>query len=136
MLKPLCLAAVCPLLLASSEPAVPGWQLGWMVAGIFGLVGMANQGLELWGKLFHKVPSDAQTYATKAELAAVLEELRALREDHEEDLGRIERRFQDWLESVSAEHKAEAAREGRFREDMERAIGRLEALTAPKPRAR
>lgn len=126
--------------------------MGWIVAGIFALVGLANQGLALWDKLFpKKSPPDSERYANKTELQALaqtqkqeLETLRAaqsqelerIQDELNTDMTRIEHRFESWL---SAAEKLQAAKDSsleRWRGDLaewqrtiERALGRIEEAT-------
>jgi hypothetical protein len=101
--------------------------IGWIIVAIAGLVGMANQGMDLWRKTFPtKSPPDHETYATKAELAK-------LELGHKEEMRRIEDRFEQWMTQQAAQHresmdKTEEAIE-KFSEwqlAIERALGHVE----------
>ena len=88
-------------LLAAAELPDPGSYvaLGWIVAGIFGIVGLANQGVALWDRLFPKSsPPAHEMYATKADLALA-------RTEHRESDARIEKRFEEWMEQRSEQHE-------------------------------
>jgi hypothetical protein len=110
--------------------------LGWVVAAIFGLVGLANQGMELWRKLHPPAnPPIAQTYATKQELAALLAVIQKLEHDHDEVMKRIEQRFEVWNKDLHTELQTNAKEERTFRELVATAIGRIEAkVDAKTPR--
>ncbi len=104
------------LLLAAADgpPSDPAsyQAVGWIIVAVAGIVAMANQGVDLWRKMFPaKSPPDHETYATKVELAK-------LEVEHEEEMKRIEHRFEQWLEQQSQQH-AESMRELRgWREDL------------------
>ena len=52
--------------------------VGWIIVAVAGIVAMANQGVDLWRKMFPvKSPPDHETYATKVELAKLEEEIAA-----------------------------------------------------------
>jgi hypothetical protein len=73
--------------------------MGWIIAGIFGIVGLANQGMALWDRLFPRAtPPAHELYATKADLAAA-------REEHKENDERIEKRFAEWMEQERERHE-------------------------------
>jgi len=101
--------------------------MGWIIAGIFGIVGLANQGMALWDRLFPRAtPPAHEVYATKAELQRVEQE-------QEEETKRIERRFEQWMEQEAAQHREniEKLEEviGKFGEwqlSIERALGHVE----------
>jgi len=81
-------------------PDPTSWMsLGWLVAGIFGIVGLANQGMALWDRLFPRAtPPAHEMYATKAEMAK-------LEAEHEEEMARIEKRFEDWMGQQAVQHQ-------------------------------
>lgn len=73
--------------------------MGWIIAGIFGIVGLANQGMALWDRLFPRAtPPAHELYATKADLASA-------REEHKENDERIEKRFAEWMEQERERHE-------------------------------
>ena len=101
--------------------------MGWIIAGIFGIVGLANQGMALWERLFPRAtPPAHELYATKAELAK-------LETEHEEEMQRIETRFEEWM-AQQAEQHAESMAElrkanttfGEWQRSIERALGHVE----------
>ena len=117
------------LLLAAVELPDPNSyaSMGWIIAGIFGIVGLANQGMVLWDRLFPKAtPPAHEMYATKAELAKA-------KVEHEESDKRIERRFEEWMTQEQRQH---AENLEKFEEAMikfsqwqlmiERALGHVE----------
>lgn len=119
---PLCLFAAADMPEPTSYLA-----MGWIIAGIFGLVGLANQGMALWDRLFPKAtPPAHEMYATKAELAKA-------KVEHEESDKRIERRFEEWMTQEQRQH---AENLEKFEEAMikfsqwqlmiERALGHVE----------
>lgn len=140
MLKLFAFVAVFPLLAQMSATDIPdpgSWQtLGWVVAAIFGIVGLANQGLELWGKLFHKTPPDEERYATKQQLADLQEKLNEEVERIDETLDgtcqRIETRFEVWLTEMTKSHEREGVSLRDWQIGVERVIGKLEARTESK----
>jgi len=101
--------------------------MGWIVAGIFGIVGLANQGMALWDRLFPRAtPPAHELYATKAELGK-------LEQEHEEEMERIESRFEGWMDQQAKQH-AESLTELRkamaafseWQMTIERALGHVE----------
>jgi len=92
---------MCPvLLLAAVELPDPNSyaSMGWIIAGIFGIVGLANQGIALWDRMFpRKSPPDNEVYATKAELAKA-------RQEHQDSDKRIEDRFEQWMIQEQKQH--------------------------------
>ena len=101
--------------------------MGWIIAGIFGIVGLANQGMALWDRLFPRAtPPAHEMYATKAEMAK-------LEAEHEEEMARIEKRFEEWMEQQAAQHREsmEELRKanvtfGDWQRSIERALGHVE----------
>ena len=101
--------------------------MGWIIAGIFGIVGLANQGMALWDRLFPRAtPPAHEMYATKAEVAK-------LEAEHEEEMARIEKRFEEWMEQQAAQHREsmEELRKanvtfGDWQRSIERALGHVE----------
>lgn len=94
------LSALClSLPLADLPPEPTSYAaMGWIIAGIFGIVGLANQGMALWDRLFPRAtPPAHELYATKADLASA-------REEHKENDERIEKRFEDWMEQQQTQH--------------------------------
>ena len=64
---------LCPLSLCAAESDLPDPKsyesMGWIVAAIFGIVGLANQGIALWDRLFPRAsPPANEVYATKLEI--------------------------------------------------------------------
>jgi len=118
---------MCFHLLADLPPPDSYSSMGWIIAGIFGIVGLANQGMALWDRLFPRAtPPAHEVYATKAELQRVEQE-------QEEETKRIERRFEQWMEQEAAQHREniEKLEEviGKFGEwqlSIERALGHVE----------
>lgn len=119
-----------------SDPA--SWQSqGWIIAGIFALIGSANQGMALWERLFpRKSPPDHELYASKAEVLKI--ELA-----HKHEMVRIERRFSEWLEQNDRHHNEEMKLLGEWKDEMkewqldvERSLGKVEtkADAALRPR--
>lgn len=95
------LSALClSLPLADLPPEPTSYAaMGWIIAGIFGIVGLANQGMALWDRLFPRAtPPAHELYATKADLAAA-------REEHKENDERIEKRFAEWMEQERERHE-------------------------------
>lgn len=95
------LSALClSLPLADLPPEPTSYAaMGWIIAGIFGIVGLANQGMALWDRLFPRAtPPAHELYATKAELMAA-------REEHKENDERIEKRFAEWMEQERERHE-------------------------------
>jgi hypothetical protein len=111
------------------DPTSPA-AIGWLLAGAFALVGMANQGMELWKKISPtKNPPDHETYASKVDLARVQAE-------HEKALNRIENRFEEWIEGNDRAFKEELKGISAWRhtqqewmQTVERSLGRIEAKT-------
>ena len=92
-MPPLCLLAAADMPEPTSYLA-----MGWIIAAIFGLVGLANQGIALWDRLHpKKTPPDHETYATKAELAKA-------KTEHEASDQRIESRFEQWMQQQQSQH--------------------------------
>jgi hypothetical protein len=88
------------LILAANELPEPTSyvSLGWIVAGVFGIVGLFNQGLALWDRLFPRAtPPAHELYATKADLEKA-------RKEHQESDARIEKRFEGWMEQQQEQH--------------------------------
>jgi hypothetical protein len=123
-------ALSCSFILAQTgEPMDPkGWQAqGWIIAGIFALIGSANQGMALWDRLFpRKNPPDHEVYASKNELAEV-------KRAHKMETDRIEKRFSEWLTQQAEQHDEEMQimREwrdafGDWQLSIERALGKVE----------
>jgi hypothetical protein len=114
--------------------------MGWVVAALFGLVGLANQGLELWRKLFPaQSPPMHLTYATKAEVEAVNDAVNAemdqLSDRLDETTQRIEKRFAEWLEQMSSQIGGDSKDLNHWKLEIERALGRIEAkVDTAKPR--
>jgi hypothetical protein len=86
-------------LLAADMPEPTSYlAMGWIIAGIFGIVGLANQGMALWDRLFPRAtPPAHELYATKAELAAA-------KTEHEASDKRIEDRFEQWMQQERQQH--------------------------------
>ncbi len=101
--------------------------MGWIIAGIFGIVGLANQGMALWDRLFPRAtPPAHEMYATKAEMAK-------LEAEHEEEMARIEKRFEEWMAQQAQQHteSMEELRKanitfGDWQRSIERALGHVE----------
>lgn len=101
--------------------------MGWIIAGIFGIVGLANQGMALWDRLFPRAqPPAHELYATKAELHAA-------KVEHQASDARIERRFEEWMEQQQEQHKEnltklEDAMQAfqQWQQTIERALGHVE----------
>ena len=89
------------LLAAADMPEPTSYlAMGWIIAGIFGIVGLANQGMALWERLFPRAtPPAHELYATKAELAAS-------KVEHQASDARIEKRFEEWMEQQQTQHDA------------------------------
>jgi hypothetical protein len=101
--------------------------VGWIIVALAGIVAMANQGVDLWRKMFPaKSPPDHETYATKAEVLK-------LEQEHEEEMERIESRFEGWMEQQVKQH-TESMTElrkalhafGEWQMTIERALGHVE----------
>ena len=93
---------MCPLVLLLAAVELPDpnsyASMGWIIAGIFGIVGLANQGIALWDRMFpRKTPPDHEVYASKAEL-------KVLEADHEAEMKRIEDRFSEWMTMNETQH--------------------------------
>ncbi|MBE7497113.1 MAG: hypothetical protein HS117_19400 [Verrucomicrobiaceae bacterium] len=121
------LSALCsPLILAAADMPEPTSYaaLGWIIAGVFGIVGLANQGMALWDRLFPRAtPPAHELYATK-------EELQQAKEEHQASDARIEKRFEDWMEQQQTQHTENMAkldetidRFAAWQLTMERALG-------------
>ena len=113
-----------PVLAQSSlpEPTSPE-AIGWILASAFAVVGMANQGVELWKKLHPtKTPPDHEVYATKEEVRLAVatareeaakefkahkQEILRVETDHRQTLQRIESRFETWLTDFDRETRGE-----------------------------
>jgi len=117
------------LLLAAAELPDPksAEATGWLIACIGGLVVTAYYGLCTWEKLFPKTtPPAHEVYATKSEMAA-------LEKEHEEEMKRIEHRFEQWLEQQSQQHE-ESIRElrawrnelGKWQMGIENVVGKID----------
>lgn len=111
-------------------------SMGWIIAGIFGLVGLANQGLELWGRVFPKeAPPGHQIYATKAELKQQIEatkeqlnqEIERIDDTFEGATKRIEDRFEQWLKQMEDKLGTDGRDLHRWQQEIERGLGRVEA---------
>lgn len=136
------------------DPTSPA-AIGWLLAGAFALVGMANQGVELWKKLHPtKTPPDHEVYATKQEVAAAVatakevaaqefrvqrEEIRRVDAEFRQTFQRIEVRFESWLTEFDKETRHELEKLAKVTEETktwlintERAIGRIEGSTKIK----
>jgi hypothetical protein len=115
-----------PLLADMPDPTSYA-AMGWIIAGVFGIVGLANQGMELYRKMFPtKVPSDEERYASKIEL-------NKLEADHKAEMRRIESRFSEWMAQTEAQHgqRMHLLSEwrdsmGQWQLNMERAMGHVE----------
>ena len=99
--------------------------MGWIIAGVFGIVGLANQGMALWDRLFPRPsPPAHELYATKAELAAtrahIEEEAEKAKREHKESDARIEARFESWMTQQQEQHEDSMRK---FDEAMERFTG-------------
>jgi hypothetical protein len=99
--------------------------MGWIIAGVFGIVGLANQGMALWDRLFPRAtPPPHELYATKAELAAtrahIEEEAEKAKREHKESDARIEARFESWMTQQQEQHEDSMRK---FDEAMERFTG-------------
>ena len=119
------------LLIATAESNLPDPKsaeaTGWIIVSVGALVVTAYYALMVWKMLFPtKTPPDHETYATKSEV-------NALELEHEEEMKRIERRFEEWLEQQATQH-AETMKvwaqwrdslEG-WKNQMERAMGHVE----------
>lgn len=146
MLKTLSAAALFPLMAEMSADQLPdpaNWMtMGWIVAGLFAIVGMANQGLELWRKLFPpQVPPAHEKFATKEELERALArierefdaEMGRIEEDTDDDFARVERTITDRLDRLekmmSDDLRMEEGWQAKLDEwklMMERAMGHVE----------
>jgi hypothetical protein len=136
------------------DPTSPA-AIGWLLAGAFALVGMANQGVELWKKLHPtKTPPDHEVYATKEEMRTAVNlakeeaakefkahkaEIHRVESDHRQTLQRIESRFENWLTEFDKETRHELEKIAKVTEETktwlintERAIGRIEGSTKIK----
>lgn len=115
-------------------------SMGWIIAAVFGIVGLANQGMALWDHLFPRaMPPAHELYATKMEVAK-------LEAEHEEEMKRIEHRFEQWLEQQSQQHKesmtemrAWRTELGKWQQGIENVVGRIDtkatiALDGKHPR--
>lgn len=132
MLCSLLFALGSSLLLAqaasTSTPEPTSWlSMGWVIAAIFGIVGLANQGMALWDRLFPRaMPPAHEVYATKAELQTA-------KVEHQASDARIERRFEEWMEQQQEQHKEnlnklEDAMQAfqQWQQTIERALGHVE----------
>ena len=101
--------------------------MGWIIAAVFGIVGLANQGMALWDRLFPRaMPPAHELYATKAELAK-------LELGHKDEMRRIEERFEQWMEQQASQHRESMEKTGEAIEKfsewqllIERALGHVE----------
>ena len=112
--------------------------MGWIIAGIFGIVGLANQGMALWDRLFPRAtPPAHEVYATKPEMAKLEEdheqEMRRMDLSHKEEMRRIEDRFEQWMEQQAEQHKESMEKTklaiekfGEWQLSIERALGHVE----------
>lgn len=119
------------LLLAAADSTLPDpnsyASMGWIIAGVFGIVGLANQGMALWDRLFPRAtPPAHELYATKVELAK-------LEMGHKEEMRRIEDRFEQWMEQQASQHKESMEKTeeaidkfGEWQLSIERALGHVE----------
>lgn len=103
--------------------------VGWLVLTVAAAAVTFSQIVSGWQKLFpRQTPPNHEVYATKAELAK-------LEKDHEEEMGRIEERFEKWLEQNDEHHQEEMRVLNEWKESMAKwqtdiasAMGRLHAL--------
>ena len=125
---------LCPLALYGGEESAQALPkansteaLGWFIASVFGVVGLANQGMSLWNHLFPRAsPPAHETYATKLEI-------KELEREHGAELERIETRFSEWMEQNQKQH-TDSVRElrraleafGEWQRTIERALGHVE----------
>jgi hypothetical protein len=141
MLKASLLASLYPLLIAQSSsakdlPDPKDWvTMGWVVAALFGIVGLANQGLELWRKLFPvEKPPASERFASKEELFNAMARIEAdfeteigrLEGDMDGDLTRIEARFEQWIKQFEGIVKDDQKVMQDWMRNVERALGHVE----------
>lgn len=104
-------------------------SVGWFVLTAAAAAAAINQGASFWQKVNPKEsPPNHETYATKKELAK-------LEADHEEEMRRIEGRFETWLEQNDQHHRDEMKLLGDWKESMVRwqvdiagAMGKLQTM--------
>lgn len=116
------------LLAATGLPEPTSYEaMGWISAAVFGMAGGLYYVLCTWEKLFPKMtPPAHEVYATKSEVAA-------LEKEHEDEMKRIEHRFEQWLEQQSQQHE-ESMRElrawrnelGKWQMGIENVVGKID----------
>lgn len=103
-------------------------SVGWIVVGLSSVAVAVYYVLEIWRMLFPKEqPPAHETYATKAEL-------KELEADTEEEIKRVEDRFEEWIEGTQENHRDSVAELRRtleafteWQRSIERGFGRMEA---------
>lgn len=126
------LAQYVPLLAELPDPKSPE-SVGWVIGVIAGLVITAYYALMIWKMLFPaKVPPDSEVYATRTEMAK-------LEQDVEEEMNRIEERFDKWLTQQDEHHREEMAMWRSWQKSLtewqlqiERAMGHVEVKAEGK----
>ncbi len=124
----LSLACIAVLLTESGLPDPKSYEAtGWLVVGLSSLIIGVYYVLLIWKMLFPaKSPPDHETYATKSEVAK-------LEIEHEEEMQRIEKRFEEWLEQQAKQHGETMKVWSQWRDSLEgwknqieRAMGHVE----------
>lgn len=139
MLRCFALASFFPFfaeVTAKDLPDPNNWMtLGWVAAAIFGIVGLANQGLELFQRVFPKEkPPAHEKYATKDELLAQVSridaehelEMSRLEGDVDQDMTRIESRFEQWIKQFEGIFHEDRKTREEWSRQIERALGHVE----------
>ncbi len=104
-------------------------SVGWFVLTAAAAAAAINQGASFWQKVNPKeTPPNHEKYATKSELAK-------LEADHEEEMKRIEQRFETWLEQNDKHHREEMRllndwkdTMSKWQADIASGMGKLQAL--------
>lgn len=122
-----------PLLAQIAGPGEAGSYsaIGWGMVTLGAILVIANNAVNLWQKMWPtEKPPINEVYATKADVQSMATTqkaaLAALEQDHDAELHRIEKRFEEWMTAADKSHAAASSEAARWREDFGRALGRIE----------